>query len=68
MELTDAQLRAARDIRDVASLALGLADQLTGAATRGEALAVLLGLIGQGGTLRDEAAELYALVDAGEDG
>src|SRR6266568_7191340 len=47
------------DIRDVARFAESLTVQLAAATTREAALAVLLGLITQGGTLRDAAAGLY---------
>lgn len=57
------------DIQDAVKLADALAGQLGEAATREDALAVLLGLIGQGGMLRDEAAGLYVeLIESGDGG
>lgn len=57
------------DIQDVAKLAGSLCVQLGEAASREDALAVLLGLIGQGGTLRDAAAGLYVeLIESGDEG
>ena len=57
------------DIRDVARFAESLTVQLGEATTREAALAVLLGLITQGGTLRDEAAGLYVeLIESGDEG
>lgn len=69
MELTEEQRRAARDLRDIANMAQAQADQLVHAGTREDALGVLLALIGQGGTIRDGAADLYVrLIGEGEEG
>jgi hypothetical protein len=57
------------DSQDVAKLADALTVQLGEAATREDALAVLLGLITQGGNLRDAAAGLYVeLIESGDEG
>ena len=53
----------------MARFAESLTVQLGEATTREAALAVLLGLITQGGTLRDEAAGLYVeLIESGDEG
>jgi hypothetical protein len=57
------------DIQDVAKLAGALCVQLGEAVTAEDALGVLLGLITQGGALRDAAAGLYVeLIESGDEG